>query len=195
MNIRLKAALATTVLGALGATFAGHAQAGCGFPDGSMAATFELPQASANAKAALLAADPMNIPPGQAGITGLWHFTFLSQGNPGIPDGMPLDAGFATWHADGTEIMNSSRPPMTSSFCMGVWTPLKHDAYRLNHYALSWDPSGSVFIGPTNIREQVTLARDGNSYAGTFSIIQYAPDGTTQLGGVQGSVSATRITP
>jgi len=36
----------------------------------------------------------------------------------GIPDGVPLDDGYATWHSDGTEIMNSGRVPKTGSF---VW--------------------------------------------------------------------------
>src|SRR5262245_23104935 len=52
-------------------------------------------------------------------IVGLWQITFTSKDTSGIPDGTVIDAGYATWHADGTEIMNSGRPPITSSFCMG----------------------------------------------------------------------------
>ena len=56
-----------------------------------------------------------------ASIVGLWQVTFTSKGTSGIPDGTVVDAGYATWHSDGTEIMNSGRPPITGSFCMGVW--------------------------------------------------------------------------
>src|SRR5215471_14348457 len=44
-------------------------------------------------------------------IAGFWKVKFVSQGTPGIPDGAVLDNGFAQWHDDGTEIMNSSRVP------------------------------------------------------------------------------------
>jgi hypothetical protein len=66
--------------------------------------------------------------------------------------------------------------------------------FGLNHFALSWDSTGTVFIGPTNIRETVTVDHTGNHYTGTFSIVQYATDEKTVLGGVVGVVSATRIT-
>src|SRR5215212_1066954 len=56
-------------------------------------------------------------------IVGLWQFEFTSAGNDGspfyIPDGAPLDAGYAQWHSDGTEIMNSSRDPITGNVCLG----------------------------------------------------------------------------
>ena len=128
-------------------------------------------------------------------ITGLYRFTFTAKGDQDIPDGTVLDQGFTTWHADGTEIMNSGRAPMTQSFCMGVWTRTGPQTYRLNHWAMSWDPTGKTFIGPTNIREYVTLGRGGSSYSGSFTLTQYAPDGKTNLRQVQGSVTATRVTP
>ena len=89
-------------------------------------------------------------------------------------------AGFVTWHNDGTELTNSGREPLTGSFC-------------INHYALSWDPTGRVLIGPTNIRENVSVDARGNHYSGTFSIDQFATDEKTVLAHVGGAVSATRI--
>jgi hypothetical protein len=65
--------------------------------------------------------------------------------------------------------------------------------FRLNHVALSWDSTGTVFIGPTSIRETVTLDGTDNHYTGTFSIVQYTTDEKTVLGGVVGVVSATRV--
>ena len=128
-----------------------------------------------------------------AAIVGLWHIQFIVDN--GTPEGLVIDDGFATWHEDGTELMNSGRAPMTSSFCMGVWKRIAPATFSLNHFALSWDESGKNFIGPTNIRETVTVDRRGNAYAGTFSITQYDKDGTTVLGGVSGAVKGTRINP
>src|SRR5512147_1103804 len=56
-----------------------------------------------------------------ARIVGFWKVKFISEGTPGIPDDAVIDNGFAQWHADGTEIMNSSRVPATGNFCMGVF--------------------------------------------------------------------------
>lgn len=127
-------------------------------------------------------------------IVGLWKFSFISQGSKGIPDGAVIDAGYVTWHSDGTELMNSGRPPMTGSFCMGVWKHLGHDTFKLNHIALSWDSTGTVFVGPTNIRETVVVNRRGDSYTGKFTLDQYATDEKTVLAHVQGTVAATRVT-
>ena len=142
-----------------------------------------------------------------AGIVGLWQFTFVAKGNdpPGPPDGATVDAGYVTWHSDGTELMNSGRAPTTGDFCMGVWKQVGRSTFKLNHFALAWawDPvtpatgpgtGGADFVGPANIREEVTLDRSGNSYQGTFTLVQYAADGKTVLATVTGTITATRIT-
>jgi len=144
---------------------------------------------------------------GLPSIVGLWHFTFVAQGNepPGPPDGAVVDSGYVTWHGDGTELMNSGRAPTTGDFCMGVWKQAARSTYKLNHFALAWawDPvapatgpgtGGADFVGPANIREVVTLDHTGNHYQGTFTLVQYAADGTTVLATVTGTVTATRIT-
>ncbi len=71
----------------------------------------------------------------EASIVGLWQVTFTSKDTPGIPDGTVVDAGFATWHADGTEIMNSGRPPITGNFCMGVWKQVRRPVRYLRQRA------------------------------------------------------------
>jgi hypothetical protein len=145
-----------------------------------------------------------------ASIVGLWQFEFISKGNANNnppanpPDLVPLDSGFAQWHSDGTEIMNSSRDPATSNFCLGVWESDGPRTYILNHYALSWDntrtfctPVGtapSCFVGTANIRERVTVDPHGNTYAGTVKITQYDPTGHAMFS-LTGTVSAKRITP
>jgi hypothetical protein len=131
----------------------------------------------------------------RAAIVGLWKFKFVSQGNTGIgiPDGAPLDQGYATWHRDGTEIMNSGRAPKTGSFCMGVWKQTGRSSYKLNHFALSWDPTGTTLIGPTNIKEEIVLDGSENSYSGTVTIDQYDTEGHL-LVHISGVVSGQRIT-
>ena len=141
-------------------------------------------------------------------IVGMWHVTFASDGNDAapffIPDGATLDDGYAQWHADGTEIMNSSRDPATSSFCLGVWRRDGGRRYKLNHLALSWDNTGalcapqpgatSCMVGPTNIREAITVDSGGSTYSGSVTIEQYDTSGHV-LVRLRGLVSAQRITP
>ena len=127
-------------------------------------------------------------------IVGLWKFKFVAKGSKGIPDGAEIDAGYVTWHSDGTELMNSGRAPKTGSFCMGAWRQTGSHSFKLNHYALSWDEMGASFVGPANIREQVTVDRSGRTYSGTFTLTQYSIDETTVLAQVKGIVTATRVT-
>ncbi len=102
-----------------------------------------------------------------------------------------IDSAFVQWHADGTEIMNSKRPPVTSSFCLGVWKRVAPSKYALNHYAITWNPDNTM-VGVTNIRESITLANDGDHYSGTFTITQYDEAGN-DLGGPSGTVTGFRI--
>lgn len=127
-------------------------------------------------------------------IVGLWHTVFTAKNSAPVPDGVVVDDAFVTWHADGTEIMNSGKPPITGNFCMGVWEPTGPSAFKLKHIALGWDPSGTQFLGQVLIKENVRLSRNGNSYSGTFSIDQFGLDGTTVLAHVAGVVTGTRIT-
>ncbi len=134
-----------------------------------------------------------------AAIVGLWQFAFVARGNaspPGPPDGAPIDAGYVTWHSDGTELMNSGRPPASGNFCMGVWEQIGRSTYKLNHWALAWSPDGSTFVGPANIREVVTVDHTGNSYQGTFTLTQYEPDGIKVVAPtpIIGTVTGKRIT-
>ena len=127
-------------------------------------------------------------------IVGLWHVKFVLP-VPGTPQTTTIDAGYAAWHADGTEIMNSgSRPPSTSSFCLGVWEKVGEREYKLNHFAISWtgDPSATAPLGPANIREKVTLDPDGDKFTGTFTIEQYDENLNLQEQ-AKGTITGTRI--
>jgi hypothetical protein len=125
-------------------------------------------------------------------IVGFWRVDLISEGNAGIPDGTVLDAGFSQWHSDKTEILNSSRAPDTQSFCLGVWEKVATSKYKLNHFPLSWNPDETL-LGPANIREELTLSADHNSFVGTFTLDQYNTGGNN-LVHLTGQVKAKRIT-
>jgi len=136
-------------------------------------------------------------------IVGFWKVTFTAEGNKeGPPDGTPIDSGYVQWHSDGTEIMNSGRPPQNGNFCLGVWEKAGRSRYKLNHFASGnvIDPTNPTRIGrpggPTQIVEDVILSRDGNQYAGTFTLDAYdtPSNGNKLLAHIIGVVTATRIT-
>jgi hypothetical protein len=120
-------------------------------------------------------------------IVGMWRVQFLSGGNV-------IDQAIVQWHDDGTEMMNSSRNPDTQSFCMGVWQNSGNSLYKLNHYAISWDPTTSTTepLGLGSIRENIKLGKDGNTFTGTFVINQYDESGNL-LATVSGTVNGFRI--
>jgi len=133
-------------------------------------------------------------------IVGMWHVTFTAEGNnPGPPDGTPIDNALVTWHADGTELMNSVRPPQDGDFCMGVWKKTGKSTYKLNHFAWFANdttnaPSGiGNPTGPTRFVEEVTLSPDGMHYTGTFTLDAYDPSGNP-VAHIVGQVAGTRIT-
>jgi hypothetical protein len=181
--------LGTVCLGLAQGLWAQSSSAGCGYFQGQKAGLKAAPSLKPMSWQQVSNHDSNN-----ASIVGFWSFTFVSEGNPGIPDGTVIDSGYVAWHSDGTEITNSgARPPMTGNFCMGVWKQTKHSTFKLNHFALAWDPTGTFFVGPANLRSEVVVARDGQSYSGTFTIDQYDTNGNL-LVHLAGNVSAQRIT-
>ncbi len=226
MKVSMKAMSAIIALGGL-ALGSGEVMAGCGLAP-NLPGMKPMVYRDAGAGELLRTGyGPFNT----TAITGLWRFTFTAEGDvgPGAPPnavplkpGTPVDAGFVTWHDDGTELMNSGRAPATSSFCMGVWKQVGPWTYKLNHWAISWIPDYQPGVtdswsqipggldelfeafGPTNIQETITLSKDGNAYTGSFHITQYVNNGTktpvTDTDGapvafvILGTVSGTRVT-
>ncbi|MGH8212454.1 MAG: hypothetical protein ACREPP_04380 [Rhodanobacteraceae bacterium] len=201
MNTRLQGSIALALIG-LSTVAVTHKAQACGLPTGLVTAARNW------APPAYMPGTRTSSHPGQrsaiandlqlrAPITGLYQFTMTAEGNGpgGPPDGTPIDFGYQAWHADGIEVATSgARPPPSGDVCLGVWARTGPRAYELNHYGLSWDNTGTVYVGPANIRENVTLSSNGNSMSGNFNITQYAPDGSTVLGQVQGAYAATRVT-
>jgi hypothetical protein len=136
------AIIGTLAMVSLGMVFVAEARAGCGNLEGHKAGAVQPLSRQGTGQfgplSLLLVADR------EASvdrIVGFWKATLVSEGNSGIPDGTVIDAGFAQWHSDGTEILNSSRPAASSNFCLGIWKKTGMFHYTLNHFALSSDPS------------------------------------------------------
>lgn len=140
-------------------------------------------------------------------VAGLYEFTMTSASLGEV------DHGYSVWHADGSEIMNSGRPAGDTNFCLGTWAQTGPRSYTLNHFTLSWFQTVSdlpepgtppdlpgpyvhnVFAGPGNIREDITLSRDGKSYTGTFVLTQYDTSGHVVPGfPITGIVTGNRLT-
>jgi hypothetical protein len=133
-------------------------------------------------------------------IVGMWHVTFTAQGNEmGPPDGTPIDNSLVTWHSDGTEIMNSVRPPQDGQWCMGIWKKKGKNTYKLNHFAWFGNDTANAPggignpTGPTRFFEEVTLSPDNKHYTGTFTLDAYDTAGA-QVAHIVGVIAATRIT-
>jgi hypothetical protein len=123
---------------------------------------------------------------GARSIVGMWSFQM-------VPTAGPSDFGYQQWHSDGTELMNSGgRAPATENFCMGVWTQTAPLHYHLDHYALSYDSSGTINAKVT-IKEDVTLAPNGTTYSGPFTLNVYDPNTNALMGQQTGQVTAQRV--
>jgi len=138
-------------------------------------------------------------------IVGLWKFQMISKSTAAhknaMPDGTLIDFGTAAWHGDGTEFQTSGiRNPGDGDVCQGVWQRIGDATFVLNHYALAW--TDGSYTGPANIRAQVTVSPNGNSYSGWFETKVYLAsavtghefDQTTMLADITGSFTATRVT-
>lgn len=194
MQTRFKTLTAVLAVAAIAATLSVTASAACG-PDLKSPKLHRQAWGVNGSGATLQLASSANDP-----ITGMWHVAFTAEGNTqGPPDGTPIDNALVTWHADGTEIMNSARPPQDGDYCMGVWKKTGNRTYTLNHFAWGGNDTtgGTTGIGnpegPTRFVENVTLSADGNSFTGTFSLKSTDLSGNTTAT-IVGTLSATRVT-
>ena len=173
--------LGLAALGTL-ALAAPAAWAGCGDGLGVAPASWETaPGARSDA---LL----MKVNNGAQSIVGLWNIQFFAGGSM-------IDFGYAEWHSDGTEIMNSGgRAPATENFCLGVWEQTGPFSYKLNHFALSYDAATGALNARVNIREDVVVDQKGASFSGPFTIDVQDPNSGAVLQHVAGRVVGRRVT-
>jgi len=127
-------------------------------------------------------------------MVGTWKEHWISEGSSGITDGMEVDASYAQWHSDGTEInVSGLRAPLTGDVCLGEWIKTGARTYQMNHFGVSYDSTGQNLVGPARIQQWLTLDAKGNSTTGKFTIDQYDESGNL-LAHVQGKVTGTRVT-
>ena len=107
-NTKLWLALGVISLGLAQGASAQSSNTGCGYTN---------PKPSAFFKPASLEMDSKNDWVG-APIVGFWKVQLS------LPDGTVIDNGYVTWHADGTEILNSSRPPISAT---SAWVCVEAD--------------------------------------------------------------------
>jgi hypothetical protein len=176
-RVGIKAVGLSIALGLLGLTVGGEAGAGCSnfAPPSGLGAPARFQPAvyrpADNAAGAFLFVTNAEFSGGS--IIGLWKVEFLAKGNTnGIPDGALIDFGTAIWNGDGTETMVSGgRNPATGDVCMGAWEQTGRSTFKLTHLAMGWQ--SGAYVGPTIIKETVTLDPSGKTFHGTFTITEY----------------------
>jgi hypothetical protein len=185
-----------TILGivALATMFVSTANAACGSQGQFKQQSWD----GASSPASLL---QVNFPFFNEPIVGMWHVTFTAKGNTGAmapPDGAPIDNSMVVFHSDGTEIMESDRPPQDGQICLGVWEQTGKGKYKVNH--MPWlandttnAPSGiGNPTGPVQLMEEITLSPDRQHYKGTFTLDAYDLSGN-QIAHIVGVLAGTRL--
>jgi hypothetical protein len=174
------------------------ALAQCGLPNKPIKPSAWQPQYG-GASARLVTAAVEGFDEGEPSIVGMWHAVFTAQTMNGAPFSGVIDNSMVVWHSDGTEIMESARPPQDGNFCMGVWERTGRLHYFLNH--IPWlgndttnapDGIGNP-AGGAQITEKITLSPDGKTYSGPFSLTAYYATGGVSAS-FTGMITATRVT-
>ncbi len=198
MKRTLKAVAAAFAVFAFGTAFAELANAGCAdFQPSKKAVSWETPASFFGGLSLIRTSSEEEwLQPGD--IVGMWRFTMTIAGPAGP---VVIDDGYSQWHADGTEIMNSgAHAPNTSNFCLGVWAQTGPGTYKLNHFPLAWDSSGTAPQGPVHIVANVKL-KDHDHFSGPFTLDVYSWDGNEivnasgePIAHVTGTLNGTRVT-
>ena len=190
-NWKIVPALSALVLATM---VAPYAHAGCGLYRPVPHATSWQPQiASPRLVLAALTIDD-DAARSEPSMVGTWKEHWISEGSNGIPDGTEVDAAYAQWHSDGTEInVSGMRAPLTGDVCLGVWIKTGARTYQMNHFGVSYDSTGQNLVGPARIQQWLTIDPKGNSTSGRFTIDQWDESGNL-LAHVEGKVIGTRVT-
>jgi hypothetical protein len=172
-----------------------YAHAGCGlYRPVPHAASWQFQTASPRLVLAALIIDDDDAATKEPSIVGTWKEHWFSEGTDGIPDGTEVDANYAQWHSDGTEMQVSGmRAPLTGDVCLGEWVKTGARTYQLNHFGVSYDSTGQNLVGPARIQQWITLDPKGNSTSGKFVIDQWDEAGNL-LAHIQGKVVGIRVT-
>jgi hypothetical protein len=188
-NWKVVPALSALVLATM---FAPYAHAGCGLYSPVHHPASWQPQI-ARPRLVLAGLDDDGATHGPS-IVGTWKEKWISEGSEGIKDGTEFDASYSQWHSDGTEInVSGLRAPITGDVCLGEWIKTGTRTYQLNHFGISYDPTGVNIVGPARIQQWLTIDPNGDSTSGKFTVDQWDEVGNV-LAHIQGNVAGTRVT-
>jgi hypothetical protein len=138
---------------------------------------------------------------GPASIVGLWHLNYTADTETGVPIFPPVPfpflESFKIWHGDGTEFENAFMPPTGGNICFGVWKDLGDGSVKLHHIGLMFDSAGGV-SNIFTVDEKDTVARNGQTYSGSFDFKLWPPSFAavgvgTPIAEVTGKTAGTRI--
>jgi hypothetical protein len=180
---------------ALATMFAPYAHAGCGlYTPVAHPASWQPQTASPRIVLAAFTVEDNAGAPHEPSMVGTWKEHWISEGSEGIPNGTEVDAAYAQWHSDGTEInVSGLRAPLTGDVCLGVWIRTGARTFQMNHFGVSYDSTGLNLVGPARIQQWLTIDPKGDSTSGKFTIDQWDEAGNL-LAHVQGNVIGTRVT-
>lgn len=116
-------------------------------------------------------------------IVGMWNVQYTNDGNL-------VFQSLEQWHSDGLEFEFADIPTISGDICMGVWSR-KGKTYSLYHTGWTFDSSGNP-NGTMVLTHEDKVARDGNTYSGTFDLRFYDVNGKL-LNEITGDDNATRI--
>ena len=182
---------------ALATMFVPSAHAGCGlYTPVPHAASWRPQITSPRLVLAALAIDEEAANSHEPSIVGTWKEKWIAEAGSSseFPVGSEFDASYSQWHSDGTEInVSGLRAPLTGDVCLGEWIKTGARTYQLNHFGVSYDSTGTTLVGPARIQQWLTLAPNGDSTTGKFTVVQWDESGNV-LAHVQGNVTGTRVT-
>jgi hypothetical protein len=118
-------------------------------------------------------------------IVGMWHTNFEV-------NGQTIQEAFQIWNMGGTEVHNPNVDPRTGNVCVGVWTAVGPQTYKLVHRVWWYDSTGD-FMGTIHLHETVTLGDRGSTHSGSFTLDFYDPNNNFLME-VAGNVLAERVT-
>ena len=123
-------------------------------------------------------------------VLGLWKVIYFA-------GGVLNDVGFEQFNAGGTELLNDSPPPAGgNNFCMGAWKRVGPRSYAMVHPFFLFDASGKKPIAVVVLEQRMTVARNGNTFTGTWNQDNYDFSGNLIPGNhFDGPVTGTRIAP
>ena len=117
-------------------------------------------------------------------IVGLWHVQFLIGGSA-------IQEAYQIWNLGGTEVHNPNVDPRAGNVCLGAWTQVAPNKYKLVHRVWNYDTNGN-FLGTIHLTEYVWVSQSGKHHQGAVTLDFYDPTGKF-LQEVKAQVAAERV--